>query len=288
MTPPNPYRIDGPALISFSGGRTSGYMLKHIRDAHGGTLPPDLVVACCNTGKERPEWFDFVRDCSEHWGIPIVMLEWIPEEPGYQIVGSNSAARNGEPFEAMLRHPVKRKDGSVGRRPLPTVIASSCTTNLKTRLKWKYARRHLGWPTYTNAIGFRKDEEHRATSALKYAETGEIVVFPMVDVGVTERDVMAWWAEQPFDLKSGQYEGNCDLCFKKSAGKISRIMRDNPELADWWIKVEAEAAASDRPGAFRDDRPGYAAMLDAVRRQDEFDFGIFDDNTSCPSHGCTD
>ena len=30
----NPYKIEGPALISFSGGRTSGYMLKHIIDAH--------------------------------------------------------------------------------------------------------------------------------------------------------------------------------------------------------------------------------------------------------------
>ena len=32
----NPYLIEGPAVISFSGGRTSGYMLKHILDAHGG------------------------------------------------------------------------------------------------------------------------------------------------------------------------------------------------------------------------------------------------------------
>jgi hypothetical protein len=33
----NPYLIQGQALISFSEGRTSGYMLKHILDAHGGT-----------------------------------------------------------------------------------------------------------------------------------------------------------------------------------------------------------------------------------------------------------
>lgn len=285
----DPYRIEGPALISFSGGRTSGYLLRQVLNAHGGRLPKDIVVTACNTGKERyPEWLDFIRDCSEHWETPITILEWIADDPGYQVVGYNSAARNGEPFSAMLRHHIKRKDGTVGRRPLPTVVASSCTTNLKTRLKWKYARHALGWNAYSNAIGFRADEAHRYESALKYAETGETIVCPMVTMGVRGRDVMAFWAKQPFDLKSKQHEGNCDLCFKKAAGKISRIMRDNPELAQWWIDAEAEAAASDRPGRFRDDRPGYAAMFDAVQRQDEFDFGIFDDATTCASHGCTD
>ena len=38
----NPYLIKGPALISFSGGRTSGYMLNHILEAHGGRLPDDV------------------------------------------------------------------------------------------------------------------------------------------------------------------------------------------------------------------------------------------------------
>lgn len=49
----NPYLIEGPALISFSGGRTSAYMLHQIIQAHGGTLPDDVVVAFANTGKER-------------------------------------------------------------------------------------------------------------------------------------------------------------------------------------------------------------------------------------------
>lgn len=288
MPDANPYLIAGPALISFSGGRTSGYMLKKIIAAHGGRLPENIVVSFCNTGKERKETLDFVRDCSESWEVPIVMLEWVAEEPGYSVVGHNSLSRDGEPFNAMLLQQIKRKDGTIGRRPLPTMVASSCTTNLKTRLKWRYARHALGWNTYTNAIGFRKDEEHRYESALKYAETGETIVCPMVADMVCERDVMAFWAKQPFDLQLKQYEGNCDLCFKKSAGKISRLMRDAPELAEWWIAVEAEAAASDRPGPFREDRPGYAAMLDAVRQQDEFDFGVFDDGTTCGSHGCTD
>ena len=44
-----PYNVPRPAVISFSGGRTSAYMLKMILDAHDGRLPEDLsiVFALC-------------------------------------------------------------------------------------------------------------------------------------------------------------------------------------------------------------------------------------------------
>jgi predicted phosphoadenosine phosphosulfate sulfurtransferase len=56
-----PYLIPGPACISFSGARTSGYMLRQIVDAYGGTLPDDVIVAFMNTGK-REETLRFVHD----------------------------------------------------------------------------------------------------------------------------------------------------------------------------------------------------------------------------------
>ena len=40
-------------VIHFSGGRTSAFMLWHILEAHGGTLPQDVKVVFCNTGKEH-------------------------------------------------------------------------------------------------------------------------------------------------------------------------------------------------------------------------------------------
>ena len=43
--PPNPYRVPRPAVISFSGGRTSGYLLRHVIDAYGGRLPEGVFVA---------------------------------------------------------------------------------------------------------------------------------------------------------------------------------------------------------------------------------------------------
>ena len=51
----------------------------------------------------------------------------------------------------------------------------------------------------------------------------------------SERDVLAWWQRQPFDLALRSYEGNCDLCYLKGRGKITAILRDQPDLAGWWI-----------------------------------------------------
>ena len=42
--PRNHYRVPRPAVISFSGGRTSAYMLRRIIDAYGGRLPSDIAV----------------------------------------------------------------------------------------------------------------------------------------------------------------------------------------------------------------------------------------------------
>ena len=112
----NPYKIKSPALISFSGGRTSGYMLKQIIDAHEGTLPKDVFVVFANTGKEMPQTLDFVKDCAEKWDCKIHWIElydvdkdaqgdntdgWIFK---YKLVDYDTASRNGEPFEKLIAH----------------------------------------------------------------------------------------------------------------------------------------------------------------------------------------
>lgn len=274
--PQNPYFITGPAIISFSGGRTSGYMLRHILNAHGGALPEDVKVCFANTGKERAETLDFVRDCGEQWGVKIHWLEWRDGEHGqrWAEVGHNSASRDGEPFAALIRK----------KSYLPNPVTRFCTTELKIRVMRDFAR-SLGWEHWTNVVGLRADEPGRVGRALDPDRQRErwTNVCPLADAGVTEDRVLAFWREQPFDLRLQSYEGNCDLCFLKGAGKISRIMRDRPDLARWWIEQEQRIPSTKHSGGclFRADRPSYAALLDAVERQSEFDFGIFDDHQSC-------
>lgn len=99
----DPFLITGPAVISFSGGRTSAYMLWRILQAHGGTLPDDVVVCFANTGREMPATLDFVARCGEAWGVHIHWLEFRARaETGFEVVNHNSASRHGEPFAALL------------------------------------------------------------------------------------------------------------------------------------------------------------------------------------------
>ena len=65
----DPFKIDGQTCISFSGGRTSAYMLWRVLRSNGGTLPTECVVCFANTGKEDGATLRFVRGCGERWGV---------------------------------------------------------------------------------------------------------------------------------------------------------------------------------------------------------------------------
>jgi 3'-phosphoadenosine 5'-phosphosulfate sulfotransferase (PAPS reductase)/FAD synthetase len=277
----NPYLIEPPSLISFSGGRTSGYMLRQIINAYGGRLPEGIVAVFANTGKEMPATLDFIRDCSQHWAVPIVWLEYGPDggkQRMFRTVDYQSASRKGEPYEALLRQ----------RHYLPNPVVRFCTTSLKIRVMRDYAR-SLGWDHWTNAVGLRADEPRRVAKLKNQRERWETTA-PLHDAGVTSHDVAAFWASQPFNLGLPVVDGktpggNCDLCFLKSAGTISALIRSDPSLADWWIRMEEESQPdSPQAGFFRKDRPSYRRMKDAVLADQGMDFGELDAIAECHCH----
>jgi len=281
----NPYRIDGPALVSFSGGRTSGYMLAQILDAWDGRLPDDVHVVFANTGKEMPETLDFVSACGDRLGVRIVWLEWRAgaegQRDGFEVVNHNSAARNGEPFKALIDR----------RGFLPNPVTRFCTADLKIKTMQRYMQSVAdGW---WNVVGLRADEQRRvarmrANADLRAGCAGNVL--PLADAGATVTDVGAFWACQPFDLALPAHGGktplgNCDLCFLKGAATIFGIVRDRPDLAEWWIKAEAEARASAPNGAvFRQDRPSYAALLRIAQDQGDLFCGFDDTSLPCGCH----
>lgn len=279
----DPFICDAPHAIHFSGGRTSGLMLRRHLDAHGGTLPEDVRVLFCNTGKEREETLDFVERCSREWSVPVTWLEYRyePEEPGDQGIEVTEEVESTvwEPDDndelqevGRARHTVTRVVGK--RRPkgrhsfvvvdhatasrngepfeqaiqargfLPNVVARFCTVEMKIRTAKRYLK-SLGWEHWTSSIGLRADEPARVARLMgTNRHSNEDPEAPLHKAGIMRADVEAFWRAQPFDLGLMPHEGNCDLCFLKGRSRIERVMHDRPDLAEWWIAMEEKVKLS--------------------------------------------
>ena len=275
----DPFKIEGPAIVSFSGGRTSGYMLHRILNAHDGTLPDDVRVTFCNTGKEREETLAFVERCSQQWSVEIVWLEYRHEKgrgPYFVQVDFSTASRDGEPLEAAITGP--RGDSGF----LPNPVTRYCTIETKIKTAIRYCE-SLGWESWVNVIGLRADEPGRAAK-LRAAirEKREDAETPLIAAGITRADVMSFWAGHSFDLELGPDESNCDLCFLKRLGLIERAIREEPWRADWWIKMESAG------GRWRNDRPGYAAMKEHATRATLFPLTDDEPDLLAAACHCTD
>lgn len=263
-------------MVSFSGGETSGYMLRHILDAFGGSLPDDVKVVFCNTGKERHETLNFVERCSIEWDVPIVWLEYRYEDkPTFAVVDYASASRDGEPLKAAIA----ARQGNSGYLPNPLVRYCTIECKIKTAIRYLES---IGWESWTNAVGFRADEPQRVAKLNAGARTSkEDGVAPLAKSGVTRGDVRRWWSQQSFQLGLKPDQGNCDLCFLKGKNKLLNLIRENPDSADWWIEQES------RGGRFRNDRPNYAKLKELAMRPTLFDETAEADELSIACH-CTD
>jgi hypothetical protein len=269
-----------PTLISFSGGRTSAFMLWCSLVAHGGVLPDFVYVAFANTGKEREETLRFVYECGRRWGVRIYWLEFrsrkvsLPIEDRFENVGFNSASRAGEPFSSLIRD----------KGFTPNATMRWCTAELKVRvIKWFMQTQ--GLRNWTNAVGLRHDEKHRVVKSRKPNKEVWTNSMPLDDVRVTNRIVLRFWVgntplgeavrmqrddptkvefylPQGFDLGLLGFEGNCDGCMLKARAKLWEIERTKPGTLQWWADQETmlDELCAARFGPFR--RPVYRIDAD--------------------------
>lgn len=252
-------------------------MLYKVLESGGGKLPEEAVVCFANTGKEDEATLKFVNDCAVNWNVPIVWLEYRDAEESkdrWVQVTYETASRNGEPFEAVIRK----------KNYLPNPVTRFCTIEMKIRTIANYlfsiglcetrsAGEHMSW------VGIRADEPRRAAKISRDR-------LPLVSAGIGKADVGEFWKNQPFDLELPNingvtYHGNCDLCFLKGASQTMSLIAEKPERAVWWAKMEALALAlASRPdgATFRKDRPSYASMMQFVQDQTV----MFEDDESIP------
>jgi 3'-phosphoadenosine 5'-phosphosulfate sulfotransferase (PAPS reductase)/FAD synthetase len=281
----NPYRIDSPTCISFSGGRTSAFMLYKVLEAHQMSLPPEAIVCFANTGKEDEATLQFVKDCQDNWAVPITWLEYVDAEETkdrWKQVNFETASRDGEPFEALIRK----------RNYLPNPVSRFCTVELKVRTIHRYLKAN-GWTEWDSMLGIRADEQRRLAKIgnQDYGKHEEKIA-PLGGMGVTKETVGDFWRNQSFDLglpnmNGVTMHGNCDLCFLKGGAQVLSLIQEKPERAVWWAKMEALALAlASRPSGavFRSDRPSYAQMIKFASEQKD----MFDPNEETISCFCGD
>lgn len=252
-------------------------MLWRVLQENGG-LPPEAKVCFANTGKEEEATLQFVNDCSVNWGVPVTWIEYVSHEEAdrrFKKVTYETASRNGEPFEEVIRHYGK----------LPNPINKSCTAELKIRAVARYLKA-IGWEEWTAMVGIRADEQRRAAK-LRADRKAETPIAPLAMDGVDIAQIEAFWATQPFKLELTTFNGktlagNCDLCYLKPAGQILSLIQEKPMRAVWWAKMEMLAATITDGNAnrFRIDRPSYSEMLNYSQKQTDL-FDPDDEGIAC-------
>lgn len=248
-----------PKCLSFSGGQTSGYMLRREIDKIGiEEYNRTFTTLFCNTGKEHDKTLDFVHEVETRWGVNVVWLEYtrVPatsvdssliaegrkrtnhekaQSEGedchwFKVVDYETAARRFDkvtPFDVMLEW----------AGTIPNVRTRQCSVQLKLRTMQRWIRANLSFD-YQSHIGIRTDEAHRKIEILANLENGEHVDFPLIDSGVDKNQVDAFWDANDFKLNIPNYMGNCDLCFLKAKWKRLAAARAEPEAAQWWSDWE--------------------------------------------------
>lgn len=263
----NAYKIDGPAIISFSGGATSGFMLYQILKAHVGKLPNDVVPVFANTGLEHEKTLEFVKKCEEKWGVKIHWIEYQGKNMPAKIVDFDNASRNGEPFKMLINE----------RKYLPNPITRFCTVELKIRLIDKYGKATLGFVNgHKQAVGLRFDEPHRVHRINGNRRRNEAIC-PMFTERHNLDDVESFWRGASFNLGIPRVYGNCVGCFLKGRAKMEFIAKESPSHLEWWADAEEQGVKFNKEGfakkpTFRSDRPSYRGLINMANQQKTFDY----------------
>jgi len=257
--------------VSFSGGRTSAFMTKHVLDIY--SKSHEIVVTFANTGLEHPATLDFVRDCDKNFGFNTVWLEGVvTHEHGvgmrHRVVNYETASRNGEPFADVVK-----------KYGIPFNQSPFCTDRLKVDTMTAYLR-SLGWKNkqYLTCVGIRADEIDRMASKKRGAQ----LFYPLIEWGVRKSTVLSWWAKQSFDLKlPGEHYGNCVGCWKKSDRKLFTLALEAPDMAfGFFDRMEKLYGQHERP----EDRPGgqtfyrnYRSAQDMMKQAHSIKFTPYQD-----------
>lgn len=222
-------------VISFSGGRTSAYLVNLFKD------DPEAHFVLMDTGAEHPATYQFIKDIVKNWNIDLICLRTVVNPKmnigcTYRVIGLDDLKQDLEPWKAMLA-----KYGA------PYYDLASCTARMKTEPFEKYCGERFGKGNYERWIGIRSDEPRRLP--IEILEKLNLPIHKdavhqkkgfryLAEVSEFEKDdILDWWEKQPFDLAITEHLGNCVFCIKKALNKVALAEKDEPEQFVKWVDV---------------------------------------------------
>lgn len=206
-------------VASFSGGRSSAYMVYQLMRSH-----PDTDFIFLDTGAEHPKTYEFIKNIVKHWRIKLTCLRVVvnPElgsGNSYRIISLDELKQDLQPFRDICY-----KYGT------PYVLGAFCTRAMKLEPFTRYCNEKYGKNNYQTWLGIRADEPKRLKPKDNYKYLADISDFD-------KRDIINWWKSQPFDLEIPEHLGNCVFCVKKGVNKIALAARDEPKMAENFINL---------------------------------------------------
>lgn len=226
-------------LITVSGGRSSAMMARHIQ-SNEKYKDFNKVYLFCNTGMERPDTINFLKNIEKHWGIDLVKIEGVySQEMGvgvdYKVVDWDNLNMTAEPFAQAIAH--KNKGVFSG---LPQKDAPYCSEMLKTLPAKKFAKDIFNGKSYKTAVGFRKEDMPKRISWAEI-KVDEKRIFPLItdfENPISQMDLNRFWNNEPFKLEIHNKFGNCELCWKKSDVNLIENIRYGTRFIDWYKTME--------------------------------------------------
>ena len=245
-------------MVTVSGGRSSAMMARHIQ-TNEKYANYKKVFVFCNTGMERPETIEFLKNIEKHWEIPLVKIEGVYSNVmgigvGYKIVDWDNLNMTAKPFSETIMHKNKGEyDG------LPNSEAPYCSDMMKTIPAKKLCDDIFGVNKYIKAIGFRKEDMPKRISWAEIKEDKKRI-FPLLTdfyTPISQLDLNRMWNKENFKLELHGSLGNCELCWKKSDSNLVDAIRYGTRFVEWFKKEEQKYGNT----AFR----GHKSIADLVK-----------------------
>lgn len=208
-------------IVNFSGGRSSAYLVNWLQTKQ----PDNYIYIFANTSKETPETYNFIKNCNNYFNLNLIVVEH--KKGSFFETDIDNCKKNGEIFENVINE----------KKIIPNIAWRYCTETMKITPTKRYLK-SKGIKQYVNYLGIRVDEPIRYSKIMSRNSKNVYNDMPLFYDNINKKMVDEFWQNMPFDLEHNSIFGNCDLCFMKGKNKLINILREKPNLADWWIKQE--------------------------------------------------